>query len=108
MKSAEREASKTKSYESVEPELASALSPRHLTSMKSATAEQVQQHWVQILEWVASGEEVQIIQQDKIVARVMPPSPVSNPDFLARAKSVWGETPAGTPLSQVVSESRGS
>lgn len=29
------------------------------------------------------------------------------PDFLARAKAVWGECPAGKPLSAVVSEGRG-
>lgn len=31
----------------------------------------------------------------------------SEPDFLARAKSVWGEKPQGRPLSEIVSESRG-
>ena len=28
------------------------------------------------------------------------------PDFLARAKVIWGEQPAGKPLSVLVSESR--
>ena len=28
------------------------------------------------------------------------------PDFLARAKAIWGEQPAGKPLSALVSESR--
>jgi hypothetical protein len=31
---------------------------------------------------------------------------VSEPDFLARAKAIWGEQPAGKPLSALVSESR--
>ena len=30
----------------------------------------------------------------------------AEPDFLARAKAVWGEKPAGKPLSECVSESR--
>ena len=34
--------------------------------------------------------------------QVMPP-----PDFLSRAKAVWGEQPAGKPLSEVVGEARG-
>jgi hypothetical protein len=28
------------------------------------------------------------------------------PDFLARAKAIWGETPAGEPLSKLVSQAR--
>jgi hypothetical protein len=31
----------------------------------------------------------------------------SEPDFVARAKAVWGDTPAGEPLSALVSEARG-
>lgn len=36
-----------------------------------------------------------------------PVAEVSEPDFLARAKAVWGEHPAGTPLSELVAEGRG-
>jgi len=75
--------------------------------MKNATAEQVPKQWQQILEWVAAGEEVQVTDQDKVVARLLPLEPLANPDFLARAKAVWGDAPAGTPLSKVVSEARG-
>ena len=32
---------------------------------------------------------------------------VPEPDFLARAKSVWGDQPEGKPLSELVSEARG-
>ena len=32
---------------------------------------------------------------------------VSEPDFVARAKAIWGNTPAGEPLSALVSEARG-
>ena len=66
------------------------------------------QRWPEILRWVAEGEEVQVMQQDKVVAKVVPPnSEVAHPDFLARAKSIWGEQPAGKPLSAIVSEGRG-
>ena len=30
----------------------------------------------------------------------------AEPDFLARAKTIWGEKPAGTPLSELASEAR--
>ena len=71
--------------------------------MKSATAEEVPQQWSQILQWVADGQEVQVTQKDKAVGRLLPAA-VNSPDFLAWAKAVWGATPAGAPLSQIVSE----
>ena len=46
-------------------------------------------------------------EQNKVVARVVPAMPVPQPDFLARAKAVWGEQPPGKPLSEVVAEARG-
>jgi len=59
---------------------------------------------------VAKGITITIrskAQQDQVVARVVPAKPVATPDFFARAKAVWGETPTGKPLSAVVSEARG-
>lgn len=76
--------------------------------MKTASVQQVPQQWPEILRWVAAGEEVQLTQQDKVVAKVVPATPVSQPDFLARAKSIWGEQPSGEPLSAVVAGARGS
>jgi len=35
-----------------------------------------------------------------------PAGSVAEPDFLARAKAIWGESPAGEPLSVVVSQTR--
>jgi len=40
-------------------------------------------------------------------ARTVAGQPAITPDFLARAKAVWGETPPGKSLSAVVSEARG-
>ena len=74
---------------------------RHVNPMKTASVQQVPQQWVQILEWVAAGEEVELTQQEKVVARVIP---ATQPDFLARAKSIWGEQPAGQPLSALARE----
>ena len=83
--------------------LASRAQMRHVNPMKTASVQQVPQKWVQILEWVAAGEEVELTQQEKVVARVIP---ATQPDFLARAKSIWGEQPAGEPLSALVAEGR--
>lgn len=77
--------------------------------MKTASVQQVPQQWPEILRWVAAGEEVQVTQQDKVVARVVPAAaqPVAPPDFVARAKAIWGEQPPGKPLSALVAEARG-
>jgi len=80
---------------------------KYSDAMKIASAQQVPQQWPEILRWVAAGEEVQVTQHDLVVARVVPAMPAATPDFLARAKAVWGETPTGKALSAVVSDARG-
>jgi antitoxin (DNA-binding transcriptional repressor) of toxin-antitoxin stability system len=71
--------------------------------MKTASVQQVPQQWAQILEWVAAGEEVELTEKEQVIAKVVP---ARGPDFLARAKSIWGEHPAGKPLSALVAEGR--
>ena len=39
-------------------------------------------------------------------ARKTVTAPSSEPDFLARAKAIWGDAPEGKPLSALVSEAR--
>jgi antitoxin (DNA-binding transcriptional repressor) of toxin-antitoxin stability system len=76
--------------------------------MKTANVQQLPEQWPQILRWVAAGEEVDLTEQDKVVAKVVPPTTIGEqPDFLARAKSIWGEKPSGKPLSAIVAEARG-
>ena len=75
--------------------------------MKTATIQQVPQQWPQILDWLASEEEVQVTRNDRVIARIVPAPAVPTPDFLTRAQAVWGATPAGQPLSAIVDESRG-
>jgi antitoxin (DNA-binding transcriptional repressor) of toxin-antitoxin stability system len=75
--------------------------------METASVQQLPQQWPEILRWVAAGEEVQVTQQDKVIAKVVPASPASRPDFLARAKAIWGEQPPGMPLSELVLEAHG-
>lgn len=75
--------------------------------MKTASVQQLPEQWPEILRWVAAGEEVQVTEQDQVVATVVPPKPAATPDFLGRAKAIWGEAPAGKPLSELVLETRG-
>lgn len=72
--------------------------------MKTASVQQVPQQWPQILDWVAAGEEVALTEREKVIAKVVPATP---PDFLARAKKIWGESPSGKPLSELVGDARG-
>ena len=74
--------------------------------MKTATVQQVPEQWPDILKWVASGEEVQMTDQDKVIAKIVP-AEVSSPDFVGRAKAIWGENPPGISLSAIVTEARG-
>jgi len=73
--------------------------------MKTASVQQLQEQWPQILSWVAAGEEVQVTQQDKVVAKVVPATD-TQPDFLSRAKKMLSEQPPGKTLSAVVAEAR--
>ena len=75
--------------------------------MKTTSVQQVPQKWADILRWIADGEEVEMTQEDRVVARLVPGA-AAPPDFLARATAVWGQTPPGKTLSAVVSEDRGS
>ena len=56
---------------------------------------------------IARGESIEIFQNGTVTATLVPRAKPAEPDFLARAKRIWGERPAGTPLSEIVSASRG-
>ena len=80
-----------------------------MSNMRTATIRQVQHNLSEVLSWVEQGEEVQVLRRKKIVARLVPPDPrpVEAPDFLARARAVWGDRPKGESLSEVVAKARG-
>ena len=75
--------------------------------MKTAAISELPKAWTDILRWVTAGEEVQLTDSDKTVARVLPPAPAT-PDFLSRAQAIWGEKPEGKLLSSLVEEGRGT
>jgi len=78
--------------------------------MRTATIRDVQHHLAKVLAWVEAGEEVIVLRRNKVVARLVPPGPTASesPDFAARARAIWGDEPAGQPLSEIASEARGS
>ena len=79
---------------------------RHFPTMKTASVQQVPEQWAKISRWLAAGEEVEVTQQDQVVAKLVPASR-PQPDFLARAKAVWGDLPPGQPLSALVHDAPG-
>lgn len=79
-----------------------------MSNMKTATVREVQHNLAEVLSWVERGEEVRVLRRRKVVARLLPPEPqkVESPDFVARARTVWGKQPPGRPLSKIVSDAR--
>ena len=80
-----------------------------MLDMKTASIRQIQHNLNEVLSWVEKGEEVQIVRRKKLVAKIVPllPSGADTPDFMTRAKKVWGASPRGKLLSEVLSEDRG-
>jgi antitoxin (DNA-binding transcriptional repressor) of toxin-antitoxin stability system len=76
--------------------------------MKTTSVQQGPQQWAEIMSRVASGEEVGLTLEHQLVAKIVPVvNAAPTPDFLARAKTIWGAAPAGKPLSAIVAEARG-
>jgi len=80
-----------------------------MANMKVASIRQMQHNLAEVLAWVEGGQEVQVFRRKKLVARLLPPNPeqVASPDFLTRARDIWGKKPSGKRLSAIVSEARG-
>jgi antitoxin (DNA-binding transcriptional repressor) of toxin-antitoxin stability system len=45
---------------------------KYFQAMKTASVQQVPQQWPEIMRWVAAGEEVQVTEEDQVVAKVVP------------------------------------
>jgi antitoxin (DNA-binding transcriptional repressor) of toxin-antitoxin stability system len=79
--------------------------------MKTATISDMERDVHHLLKWVAAGEDVEIVQHRKVVARIVPPlagekKPVL-PDFMARLKRTFPHGVRGAPLSTIIDEQRG-
>jgi len=77
--------------------------------MKTATIRQVRHDFGTVLEWVAQGEEVTVLNRTRPVARICPPRPQTPtefkmPDFAARAKAIFGNK--RTHFTNIVLEER--
>lgn len=80
-----------------------------LTHMRTATIREAQHNLPKILRSVSRGEVVEITRRNRVVARLVPAASRSLckfPDFVARARTIWGRRPQGLPTSEVVIEAR--
>lgn len=79
-----------------------------MSNMKKATVRQIQHNLAEVLSWVERGQEVSVLRRGKLIARLLPARPVAveSPDFVARARSVWGPRPRGKRLSTILDEAR--
>jgi antitoxin (DNA-binding transcriptional repressor) of toxin-antitoxin stability system len=77
--------------------------------MKTASVRELQHHLKKILALVERGEEVQVLRRRKVVARLVAPAPVprESPNFVLRARTIWGKKARGKALSAIVFEARG-
>ena len=80
-----------------------------MTHMRTATVREAQHNLPRILRAVSRGEVVEITRRNRVVARLVPASPRLAgrlPDFVTRARAIWGHRPAGKPTSEIVIEAR--
>jgi len=78
--------------------------------MKMFSIMETQHNLARVLREVEAGHEVGITRRNKLVARLLPvaePDGVEWPDFLARARDIWGEEWTGTRSAALLDESRG-
>jgi prevent-host-death family protein len=77
--------------------------------MRTATIREAQHNLQKILRSVSRGEVVEITRRNRVVARLVPAAPRLTgklPDFVARARAIWGRRPRGLPTSEIVIAAR--
>ena len=77
--------------------------------MRTATVRETQHNLPKILRVVARGEVVEITRRNRVVARLVPATRRAKgelPDFVARARAIWGKHPTGRTTSAIVIEGR--
>ena len=74
--------------------------------MRTATVTEVGLDFSKVLEWVETGEQVQVVREGKPVAVISPaPRPVQQPNYLARLKRTFGEQVLSSQASAALRDS---
>jgi prevent-host-death family protein len=78
--------------------------------MKTANVRQLRHAFGSVLDWVAEGQQVEIVKKGKVVALLSPPAKSAAmkkfklPDFEARRKRIFGGRKGPLPRSIVAEE----
>lgn len=80
--------------------------------MKRTTVRELRNNYSRVLDWVSAGEEVEVTRRGKVVAKVVPPGPVTpiTVDWERSAainRKPWSKTLTGTESAAILSESQG-
>jgi antitoxin (DNA-binding transcriptional repressor) of toxin-antitoxin stability system len=81
-----------------------------LLNMKTANVRQLRHAFGSVMEWVAEGQQVEIVKKGKVVALLSPPAPATKPkkfklpDFAARRGRIFGHSKGPLPRSIVAEE----
>ena len=64
--------------------------------MKTANVRQLRHNFGSVLDWITSGEQVEIVKKGKVIALLSPPprpkpKKLKLPDFAARQKKIFGD-----------------
>ena len=65
--------------------------------MKTANVRQLRHDFGSVMDWIAEGQQVEIVKKGKVIALLSPPPPPAKPkkfklpDFEARQKRIFGD-----------------
>jgi len=66
-----------------------------LFNMKTANVRQLRHDFGSVMDWVAEGQQVEIVKKGKVIALLSPPpskpKKLKLPDFAARQKRIFGD-----------------
>ena len=78
--------------------------------MKTFSIMETHHNLAHVLREVEAGHEVGITRRNKLVARLLPPAEeaeIALPDFVGRARKIWGGAWKGVSSDELLDESRG-
>ena len=78
--------------------------------MKKATVRDLRYRFREVENLLREGEEIQITKRRRVIAKLMPCPPAPpprRPDFLARLRTVYGNTPVKVSGAELIARERG-
>jgi antitoxin (DNA-binding transcriptional repressor) of toxin-antitoxin stability system len=80
-----------------------------LCVMRTFSIMETQHHLSRVLQVVEAGQSVGITRRKQLVAKIVPlQAEIGLPDFVSRARRVWGKSWKGAPSEKLLEEARGA